>query len=172
MESTNLLIAGIGGLGCSWAKQAFHRCGKGATLALVDADPSSFEQDDKTHILRLGHTLDKVGCAALPPLAEQRMRSLNEMTRRIFEDVELVVLLTALGGGVGTGASVEFARQARQSGAIVLAIAALPFDSQHTRLEIGKEGFHRLQATAHVAVQLSLERSRQRTKLANGLRMD
>ena len=158
METSNLLIAGVGGLGCSWAKQAFHRCGKGAMLALVDADPSSFEQDEQTHILRLGHTLDKVGCAALPPLAEQRMRSLNEMTRRLFEDVELVVLLSALGGGVGTGASVEFARQARQSGAIVLAISALPFDSQRTRLEIAKEGFQRLQSTAHVTVQLSLER--------------
>ena len=158
MESTNLLIAGVGGLGCSWAKQAFHKSQRGASLALVDADPTSFDDLEHIHVLRLGHTLDKVGCAALPPLAEQRMRSLNSMTTRVFEDVELVILLTALGGGVGTGASIEFARQARQSGAIVLAIAALPFESQSTRLGIAEEGFKRLQSTAHVTVRLSLDR--------------
>ena len=101
---------------------------------------------------------DSMGCAALPPLAEQRMRGLSPLARTILEDVELVVLLVGLGGGSGTGAGHEFARQARQSGAVVLSVAALPFEVQETRSKIAAEGLERLQNNAHITVQLSLER--------------
>jgi len=158
MDPSNILIAGVGGIGCSWAHQAYERCGMGAHLALIDADDSSFKTGDTIHVLRLGHALDDMGCAALPPLAEQRMRGLNKLTQQLLKDTELVILLTGLGGGVGTGAAHEFARQARQSGAIVLAVAGLPFEAQATRLELAEDGFQRLERIAHVTVRLSLER--------------
>lgn len=158
MESSQILIAGVGGLGCAWAKRAYEKCDRGADVVLIDADDSSLSGCESAHVLRLGHTLDSVGCAALPPLAEQRMRGLAPLARTILEDVELVVLLVGLGGGSGTGAGHEFARQARQSGAVVLSVAGLPFDVQETRAKIAEEGLERLQHNAHITVQLSLER--------------
>ena len=158
MEASQILIAGVGGLGCAWAKRAYEKCDRGADVVLIDADDYSLTGCESAHVLRLGHTLDSVGCAALPPLAEQRMRGLAPLVRTILEDVELVVLLVGLGGGSGTGAGHEFARQARQSGAVVLSVAALPFTVQETRAKIAKEGLERLQHNAHITVQLSLER--------------
>ena len=148
----------MGGVGCSWAKGAHARCEDFADICLVDADDSSFENNASAHFLRLGHALDSMGCAALPPLAEQRMRGLSALARTVLEPVELVLLLVGLGGGTGTGAAHEFARQARQSGAIVVAVAALPFDVQETRAAIAEEGLKRLEKNAHVTVRLSLER--------------
>lgn len=158
MDPSTILIAGVGGLGCAWAKQAHEKSGKGVHLALIDADELSFTDGPGVHHLRLGHTLDPMGCAALPPLAEQRMRGLANLTASLLQNTELVILLTALGGGVGTGAAQEFARQARQRGAIVLAVAALPFDAQPTRLEIAEAGLERLEHMAHITVRLSLDR--------------
>ena len=156
MDASNILIAGVGGIGCAWAHQAHQRVQQHAHLALVDADDASFHTGENIHALRLGHALDSVGCAALPPLAEQRMRGLNNLTNQLLADTELVVLLAGLGGGVGTGAAQEFARQARQRGAIVLAVAALPFDSQPTRLELAG-GLHDLEKRPCHG-RLSLER--------------
>jgi len=158
MDSSNILVAGVGGVGCSWAKQAHVKCRGSAHLVLIDADDSSFTTGEDVHVLRLGHALDSVGCAALPPLAEQRMRGLSTLTNQMLNSTELVILLTGLGGGVGTGAAHEFARQARQSGAIVLAVAAMPFEHQSTRMEIATQGLERLEKTAHVTVRLSLDR--------------
>ena len=158
MDPSTILVAGVGGIGCSWAQQAHAKCHGGAHLVLIDADESSFKTGDDIHVLRLGHALDSVGCAALPPLAEQRMRGLSTLTNQLLQNTELVILLTGLGGGVGTGAAHEFARQARQSGAVVLAVAGLPFESQPTRMEIAQEGMDRLEKTAHVTVRLSLDR--------------
>ena len=158
MEASNILIAGVGGVGCAWAHRAFNHCGQDAILALIDAEDLSHYKGENIHRIHLGHTVDDAGCAALPPLAEQRMRSLNGFTTELLRPVELVILLTSLGGGVGTGAAQEFARQARQSGAIVLAVAGLPFDCQKTRIGIAEAGFERLDSIAHITVKLSLER--------------
>ena len=158
MESSQILIAGVGSLGCSWAKGAWSKCNSEADVLLVDADDDSFAAVESGRILRLGPVVDQLGCAALPPLAEQRMRSVSAVVRKIMEPVELVILLTGLGGGTGTGAAHEFARQARLSGAVVIAVAAMPFEIQPTRLEIAEDGFERLDKFAHVTVRLSLER--------------
>ena len=156
MESSQILIVGIGGLGCTWASRA-HARGGGASLLMIDAD-ESFPHTDDGHIMRLGRTLDQLGCTALPPLAEQRMRGLASRTRPFLETAELVILVTGLGGGTGTGASHEFARQAKLHGATVLSIAALPFSQQPTRLKIATTELQRLEHHSDVCVQLSLER--------------
>ncbi|MDP6869418.1 MAG: hypothetical protein QGI21_01430 [Candidatus Poseidoniaceae archaeon] len=157
MDGAQILIAGVGGLGCSWASRAHSRAGFEVDLVLIDADESSFSSS-KSHIIRLGNDTGDSGCAALTPLGEQRMRQASDVSRQLLEDVELVILLTGLGGGTGTGASPEFARQARLSGAIVISIAAMPFEAQETRSKICREGLPKLEANSDVCVRLELDR--------------
>ena len=157
MDDAQILIAGIGGLGCSWAKRAHIKSASGVDLVLIDADETSFDYHD-SHIIRLGKETDESGCAALPPLGEQRMRNASGIVRKLLKDVELVILLTGLGGGTGTGASPEFARQARLAGAIVITIAAVPFEAQETRVKVCKEGLSRLESNSDVCVRLELDR--------------
>lgn len=157
LEGAQILIAGIGGLGCSWAKKAHEKTGQGVDLVLIDADESSF-QNSESHVIRLGVEIDSSGCAALPPLGEQRMRQATSVSRVLLEGVELVILLTGLGGGTGTGAAPEFARQASLSGAIVISVAAVPFDAQETRIKISNEGLTKLESNSDVCVRLDLDR--------------
>ena len=157
MDGAQILIAGIGGLGGSWAQRAHSRTGHDIDLVLIDADETTFNAPD-AHVIRLGRDLDSAGCAALPPLGEQRMRQASDVSRTLLEGVELVILLTGLGGGTGTGAGPEFARQARLSGAIVISIAAIPFEAQETRVKVSKEGLSKLEANSDVCVRLDLDR--------------
>ncbi len=157
MDGAQILIAGIGGLGSSWAQRAHSRTGHDIDLVLIDADESTFKSPD-AHVIRLGRDLDSAGCAALPPLGEQRMRQASDVSRTLLDGVELVILLTGLGGGTGTGAAPEFARQARLSGAIVISIAAIPFEAQETRVRVSKEGLAKLEANSDVCVRLDLDR--------------
>ena len=157
MDGAQILIAGIGGLGGSWAQRAHSRTGHDIDLVLIDADENTFNAPD-AHVIRLGRDLDSAGCAALPPLGEQRMRQASDVSRTLLDGVELVILLTGLGGGTGTGAAPEFARQARLSGAIVISIAAIPFEAQETRVKVSKEGLAKLEANSDVCVRLDLDR--------------
>ena len=157
MDGAQILIAGIGGLGGSWAQRAHSRTGHDIDLVLIDADETTFNASD-AHVIRLGRDLDSAGCAALPPLGEQRMRQASDVSRTLLDGVELVILLTGLGEGTGTGAAPEFARQARLSGAIVISIAAIPFEAQETRVKVSKEGLSKLEANSDVCVRLDLDR--------------
>ena len=83
MEGAQILIAGIGGLGCAWAKRAHEKTGQGVDLVLIDSDEKSF-QNSESHKIRLGSELDSSGCAALPPLGEQRMRQATGVSRTLY----------------------------------------------------------------------------------------
>ena len=126
-------------------------------MVLIDADDSSL-QSKEAHIIRLGKDLDSSGCAALPPLGEQRMRQASSVSRTLLDGVEMVILLTGLGGGTGTGAAPEFARQAKLTGAVVISIAAIPFEAQETRTKVSREGLTRLESNSDVCVRLDLDR--------------
>ena len=49
MDPSNILIAGVGGIGCSWAHQAHQKCLGSAHLVLIDADDSSFKTGEEVH---------------------------------------------------------------------------------------------------------------------------
>ena len=56
MEGAQILIAGIGGVGCAWAQRAHLRAGQGIDLVLVDSDETSFDYEG-AHVIRLGLSL-------------------------------------------------------------------------------------------------------------------
>lgn len=166
MDSQSLLICGIGGIGCTWAKNSHKKCKNLSDLLLIDGDADSLDESAEGHLLSLGDSNSNDGCAALTPLAAQRMLANAPLTSKVLIDAELVVLLVGLGGGSGSGAAVEFARQARRSGCLTIAIAALPFECQTLRRDIAKNALENLRANTDVCVQVSLDqlaiRSRER----------
>jgi len=128
-----------------------------ADLLLVDADERSFEDTRHAHCLPLGDTSSE-GCAALPELAESHMRRAKPLTEQMLAPVELLLLLTGLGGGAGTGAAHALAAQAKQNGALVLSVAATPFEDQPARCDLAEGALPRLEEASDVCVRLSLDR--------------
>ncbi|MBJ24394.1 MAG: hypothetical protein CMB64_06970 [Euryarchaeota archaeon] len=158
MDSNSLLICGIGGVGCTWAKNSHKKCKNLSDLLLIDGDSRSLDESAEGHLLSLGADTSTEGCAALTPLASQRMLANAPLTSKVLSDAELVVLLVGLGGGSGSGAAAEFARQARRSGCLIIAIAAIPFECQPLRRKIAKKALGELRETTDVCVQVSLDR--------------
>ncbi|MBT7938630.1 MAG: hypothetical protein HN696_05655 [Euryarchaeota archaeon] len=153
----DILIAGVGGLGCAWAIQAHKKVAANVDLLLID-HPGVERQEAKAHRLDLGVDGHDAGCASLSQLAHQRMRAHGPNTEVIMQPIELVILMAGLGGGAGSGAAPEFARQARARGALVLSIAALPFESQIARAEVAAKALKELEESSDVCVRLMLDR--------------
>ena len=53
MEPDNLLVIGVGGLGCNWARGAHTRVSTESDLMLVDADINSFLGASHAHCMHL-----------------------------------------------------------------------------------------------------------------------
>ena len=153
-----VLIAGVGGLGCIWALEAHSRCSELAELLLIDADESSFEGAHEANCLYLDAGGEGRGAAALPSMASHRLRNGIESILPLLVAAEILILLTGLGGGMGSGASGELAKIANQYGCMVLSIAGLPFAEQPLRCSIAEEAIPSLDINSSVCIRVSMER--------------
>ena len=94
-----VLIAGVGGLGCIWAIEAHSRCSELSELLLIDADESSFEGANEANCLYLDAGGEGRGATALPSMATHRLRNGIDSISSLLDEAEVLILLTALGGG-------------------------------------------------------------------------
>ena len=158
MEQGTILIVGVGGIGCGWSERAHARCSELADLLLIDADESSFSSSQEAHCLHLDAMGDARGTAALPNLAAHRLMDGLGNISPLLDRSELVVFLTALGGGTGSGAAAELAARARETGSLVLSIVGLPFAEQPLRCAIAERALPAIERNSHLCIRVSLER--------------
>ena len=158
MHEGAILIAGVGGLGCSWAVAAHQQCLDLSDLLLIDADETSFRGSGQAHCLHLDAVGDGSGAAALPNLAAHRLSEGLGAIEPLLETAELVFIMTGLGGGIGSGAANELARIARARNCIVMSVAGLPFAEQPLRSAIASTTIPALEEQSHVCIRVSMER--------------
>ena len=158
MNQGTLLVVGVGGLGCLWAERAHSRCSQFSDLLLIDADEKTFSGSPEAHCLHLDASGEARGAAALPMLAKHRLKEGISDIQPLLDSAELVVVLTCLGGGVGTGASAEFANLARKSDCMVVSIVGFPFAEQPMRYQLAEENFSSVYENSNVCIKVSLER--------------
>ena len=158
MHEGAILIAGVGGLGCSWAVAAHEQCSDQSDLLLIDADETSFRGSGQAHCLHLDAIGDGSGAAALPSLAAHRLTEGLGAIEPLLEKAELMFVMTGLGGGTGSGAASELARMAQSRNCIVMSIAGLPFAEQPLRSAIANAALPALQSQSHVCIRASMER--------------
>ncbi len=158
MHQGALLVVGVGGLGCLWAERSHSRCSQFSDLLLIDADENTFTGTPEAHCLHLDASGEARGTAALPMLAKHRLKEGVQDIQPLLDKAEFVIILTCLGGGVGSGAASEFADLARKSDCLVVSVAGFPFAEQPVRYQLAEDNFQPLYDNSNVCIKLSLER--------------
>ena len=158
MEPGSILIVGVGGIGCNWSSRAHARCLQLSELLLVDADETSFSSEFEAHCLHLDASGSARGTAALPNLAAHRLNEGVANIQEMLTNSELVIILTALGGGTGSGAAAELAARSSETGSLVISIVGMPFAEQPLRSVIAEKALPALERNSDLCIRVSLER--------------
>ncbi len=158
MEQGSILIVGVGGIGCQWSGGAHGKCQQLSELLMVDADESSFASDHEAHCLHLDASGSARGAAAMPNLAAHRLNEGFANISGLLKKSELVILLTALGGGTGSGAASEIAARSREAGSLVISIVGIPFAEQPLRCAIAEKTLPSIERNSDLCIRVSLER--------------
>ena len=161
MHDGALLIVGVGGIGCRWAKVAHSEMESYADLLLVDSDSSSFDEYPNASTIHIGP--EGVNQGIMPELSSSWASEYAHVFSKMLDRAELVLISTVLGGGVGGGASVWIAEQARSVGALVVTIAGLPFEDQVSRMRWARLSRPRLESASHATIGISLSSLAQRS---------
>src|ERR1051326_9020505 len=119
-----LKVFGVGGAGCNAVEHITRqRTGEGGLgdvqLMAVNTDLQSLLGLSAETVMPLGATRTRgLGDGGDPEVGRAAAEADAEQLRHLCADAEVVVILTGLGGGTGTGASPVLARVAKETGAL------------------------------------------------------
>src|SRR2546427_3706086 len=129
-----LKVFGVGGAGCNAVEQIAQREFVGVEFVAVNTDVQALLDLSVGRVVPLGATLTRgLGAGGDPEVGRAAAEEDAEQLCQLCADAKVVVIVTGLGGGTGTGASPVLARAAKEAGALVLAIATLPFECEGAR---------------------------------------
>ncbi len=125
---TKIRVIGIGGGGSSVVAEIAPAV-KRADFWAANTDMQALKRIGKNcrHFLFGQSVTAGLGCGASPRLGQAAAEKAKDKIAKLFEGVDLVILISCLGGGTGSGAMPEFARQAREANCLSLGIFTLPF---------------------------------------------
>lgn len=123
---TPIILIGIGTAGSAMARNVNRAFGQNLRHLLVDTDVVSGQHDDPFLLLggdRLSGRGTGGDVVSGRLAAEDSVRKIDEH----LEGVRLAVIVTALGGGTGSGATLETVRYLTEKGISSIVFATLPF---------------------------------------------
>lgn len=153
-QPLSIRIIGVGGAGGNVVAQmagsdlrqlrlvALHTSAR--ILAATDAPEKILIGGDLTHGL---------GAGGDPSLARAAAERDVAILKDLCAKVDLLFIVTGLGGGTGTGVAPVLARVAKESGALVVGVATLPFEIEGPRRKRqAQQGLAELKAAADTVI--------------------
>lgn len=125
-------ILGIGGAGCNAIGALAPD--DAADCFAVDTDARALEAARAARKSHLGASRARgLSAGGDPEIGRAAAEEEYAKLRALCAGADIVFIFAGMGGGTGTGAAPLLARAAKESGALVLAIAAMPFDFEGGR---------------------------------------
>ena len=137
VHRTKIRIIGLGGGGGSIVSE-IARDLKRVDFVVANTDVKALREASKhTRVLQFGQQITGgLGCGMDARLGQKAARDDRAKIAKLFQGIDLCILVSCLGGGTGSGAAPEFARIGREAGTMVFGIFTLPF-----KFEGGKKAY-------------------------------
>ena len=125
-EASSMLLIGIGGAGSAMARGVCRAYGEGLRYLLLDTDAATGQENEPFTLLG-GERLSGRGSGGDVVTARLAAEDSIEKLDEALEGVRLAVIVTALGGGTGGGATLEAAKHLKRRGIPSVVFATTPF---------------------------------------------
>jgi len=124
-----ILVLGLGGAGCNTIARIAPRAPEGMEFAVMDCDFQTLETCANIETrLAVGKALtDGMSTGGDLEVGRRCAENAAGQIETMLSGIDLLIVITALGGGFGTGAAPVIARMARHLGAATLFFTVLPF---------------------------------------------
>ncbi len=121
-------IVGVGGAGANALDRIVLDGMEHAEMIAVNTDVQSLASSVATEKVQIGRVATRgLGAGGDPELGFNAAQESADELRETLQGARMVFVCAGLGGGTGSGAAPYVAQMARESGALVLAFATLPF---------------------------------------------
>ena len=147
-------IIGVGGAGANALDRIVLDGLDHAEMIAVNTDVQSLASSVATQKVQIGREATRgLGAGGDPELGFNAAHESADELREAIQGARMVFICAGLGGGTGSGAAPVLAHMARESGALVLAFATLPFAFEGKRRGAqAEEALHELQRIADAVI--------------------
>ncbi|MBC8243230.1 MAG: hypothetical protein H8E20_02450 [Verrucomicrobia bacterium] len=124
-------LIGLGETGVKLVETLAMIAPEGVVAHSLDTDNRSLSRCHQSRTFLLGQAIPcGLGTGGDSALARAAVESDSDELAGIVDDADLVFIVAGMGGGTGTGAAPFLANLAKQAGALVVGVAATPFDCE------------------------------------------
>jgi len=121
-------VIGVGGSGGNAIGRMISSHIKGVSFAAVNTDVQDLHYSNAPEKIHIGkQTTRGLGAGMNPQLGRQSAEENREEIRDALKNLDMVFITCGLGGGTGSGAAPIIAEEARDVGALTIAIVTKPF---------------------------------------------
>ena len=149
-----IYVVGAGGSGSNTSTRMSELSIEGATIIAMNTDAPHLARTKAHRKVLLGKKITKgLGAGSDPKVGEESAIESREDIKHLLSDAQLVFITCGLGGGTGTGSIPIIAHEAKEAGALTVAIATLPFSSEgKIRMRNALEGLAKLKRSTDTTI--------------------
>ena len=130
-SAPKIYIVGTGGGGCNTLNRIFEVGVEGASVIAMNTDAHHLVRTRADKKLLLGRNTTKgLGAGSNPAVGEEAAKESKGEIEKVISNAQMVFVTCGLGGGTGTGSAHIIAEQAKNDGALTVAVVTLPFLSE------------------------------------------
>ena len=139
-------VVGVGGSGCNGVSRMVASKLKGVDFIAVNTDAQDLHHTNVPEKIHIGKNLTRgLGAGMDPEKGRQAAEESREEIRQALKGTDMVFITCGLGGGTGTGAAPVIAEEAKEVGALTVAVVTKPFSFEGARrMSIAEEGLEEL----------------------------
>ncbi|MBU2562670.1 MAG: cell division protein FtsZ [Nanoarchaeota archaeon] len=155
----NIKVVGVGGCGGNAVTWLFNKGINGATIYAANTDAlhlSVTKADEKTLI---GKELTRgLGAGGRPQVGREAAKEALVDLKKVVSGADMVFVIAGMGGGTGTGGAPVVAQLAKETGAVVIGVVTMPFDSEKARIDKAEFGLQELREVSDTCIVLDNNR--------------
>ena len=152
-------VFGVGGCGGNTITWLYNKGIQGATVYAANTDAlhlSVTKADDK---LLIGKELTRgLGAGGVPQKGREAAKEAITDIKKVVTDSDMVFIIAGMGGGTGTGAAPVIAQLAKETGAVVIGVVTMPFESEKARIDKAEFGLQELREQTDTCIVLDNNR--------------
>lgn len=159
IHAPRILVMGVGSSGAR-AVAAMGLQDLKLNAVYVDTDKKVLEHLPNERIIHVGATVTQgMSAGGNVELGRQSIEKDSSSIRKQLRQVDLLVLVAGLGGGTGSGAVPVITRIAREAGALVLSMVAMPFAFEGKKVaRVAEESLKLIRTHADAIIRIQNER--------------
>ncbi|MFL6515357.1 MAG: cell division protein FtsZ [Chthoniobacterales bacterium] len=153
-ELIPIKVIGVGGAGCNALDRIVLDGLDKSDLIAINTDVQSLTSSVAAHKVQLGRTVTRgLGTGGDPEMGYEAAVDSADEIRQCLTDARMIFVCLGLGGGTGSGAGPFVAQLARESGALVIVFATLPFGFEgKRRTQQAQQALARLNGVANAVI--------------------